>query len=182
MNSHFYFGPIVAAAGTALVLGAVAVVPRRPWRWLLWLCLIAVVGMILWLTLWLSFGDAGGTGLNLTPFQEIRRLLESPGGRQYLNVFGNVAMFVPVGALLAWLLPRWRVVSASVVSVGLSVGIELTQLSLGRVGDIDDVILNTAGALLGASLAVTWRAVVAGRAADYDEARASSSVGRAADF
>jgi glycopeptide antibiotics resistance protein len=163
VNSHFHIGPIVAAAGTALVLGAVAVVPRRPWRWLLWLCLVAVVGMILWLTLALSFGDAGGTGLNLTPFAEIRRVLDSPGERQYLNVVGNVAMFVPVGALLAWLLQRWRVVSATVIGVGLSVGIELTQLSLGRVGDIDDVILNSAGALLGAVLAVTWRRLVRSR-------------------
>ncbi|MGC4175871.1 VanZ family protein [Demequina sp.] len=176
MTTHFYVGPIVAAAGTALVLGAIAVVPRRPWRWLLWLCLTAVVGMILWLTLALSFGDAGGTGLNLTPFQEIRRVLDSPGERQYLNVVGNVAMFVPVGALLAWLLPRWRVVSATVVSVGLSVGIELAQLSLGRVGDIDDVILNTAGALIGAVLAVTWRALVRPR----DEQGTEMGLGAAA--
>ena len=158
----------VAVLSAALVLGALAVTPRRALRWLLWVSLIGAVGVILWLTLALSFGDAGGTGLNVTPFDEIRRALNS-GGSGRLNLVGNIAMFVPVGALVAWILARCRVLIATAVGALFSVAIEVTQLSLGRVGDIDDVILNTTGALLGGLLAVTWARVVRRRWADYDE-------------
>lgn len=158
-----------AVLGGALVVGAIAVVPRRPARWLLWVCLLAVVGTILWLTMGLAFGDAGGTGLNLTPGQEIRRGLDRETALGLLNVFGNALMFVPVGALVAWIAWRRRVLAGAGVGLVLSLGIEVTQLGLGRVADVDDVILNTAGALLGALLAVTWRAVVGRREADYDE-------------
>ena len=72
------------------------------------------------------------------------------------NVYGNILMFMPIGVLLVWL---WtspliaRVIMATIAGAGLSLIIELTQLTLGRVADIDDVILNGSGALLGAMLA-----------------------------
>ena len=169
-----------AVLGASLVLGGIAA--RRPTRWLLWLCLLGVIATILLLTMGLSFGDAGGTGLNLTPWQEIRRGLDRQTPLGLLNVFGNVLMFVPVGALVAWIARRRRVLAGASVGLLLSMAIETTQYGIGRVADIDDLILNTAGALLGAVLAVTWRAVVGRREAGYDEPRASSSVGRAADF
>lgn len=174
------YAPVaVAVLGGSLVVGAAA---QGRARWLVWLALAASVGVILWLTLVLVFGDGGGTGLNLTPFQEIRRALEGHGGAQNVNLVGNVLMFVPIGALVAWLARRWRVLAATVAGGALSLGIELTQLSLGRVGDIDDIILNTAGALLGGILAAAWARATRPRQADYDGPRASSSVGRAADF
>jgi hypothetical protein len=173
------YGPLAAAVlGAALVVGAAA---QGRVRWLVWLALAAAMGVILWLTLVLVFGDAGGTGLNLELFVEIRRALRS-GGSGHLNLVGNVLMFVPVGALVAWLSRRARVLTAASVGLLFSLAIELTQLSLGRVGDIDDVILNTAGALLGGLLAVAWTGAVGPRRANYDGQRASSSVGRAADF
>lgn len=50
---------------------------------------------------------------------------------------------------------------ATVAGAGLSVIIELTQLTLHRVADIDDVILNGSGALLGALIGLVtvllWR-------------------------
>jgi len=154
------YAPIGAGVlAGALVVGAFA---QSRTRWLLWVALCAVIAAILWLTLGLAFGDAGGTGLNLTPFDEIRRALHN-GGSGHLNLVGNVAMFVPVGALVAWIAQRWRVAVATVVGFLFSVGIELTQLGLGRVADVDDVILNTAGAILGALLAVAWRAAFARR-------------------
>lgn len=169
----------VGVLGGALVVGAAA---QGRARWLVWLALAATIGVILWLTLVLTFGDGGGTGLNLTPLQEIRRAIDGHGGAQNINLVGNVLMFVPVGALVAWLSRRARVLAAAGVGLLFSLAIELTQLGLGRVGDIDDLILNTAGALLGGLLAVAWTGAVGPRRANYDGQRASSSVGRAADF
>ena len=77
------------------------------------------------------------------------------------NVVGNVAMFIPVGWLLAVFVGRRRVLKAVVASVGLSTAIEVAQLFVGRFSDIDDVILNTTGALLGAGVALLLRTALA---------------------
>jgi glycopeptide antibiotics resistance protein len=69
---------------------------------------------------------------------------------------GNVIMFVPLGALAP---PLWPVADSmrrlAFLAVCASAGIELTQFVLGmtvgsrRTVDVNDLIANTAGALLG---------------------------------
>ena len=59
-------------------------------------------------------------------------------------------MFVPVGALLGLILNRYRLVQTMLICIGLSLGIELLQLSLKRgLCETDDIIHNTLGCLLG---------------------------------
>ncbi|MFE3472430.1 MULTISPECIES: VanZ family protein [unclassified Streptomyces] len=65
---------------------------------------------------------------------------------------GNVLLGVPFGLLLPFLVPRrLRMISMTLLTAALMVLVELIQGALvtGRAFDIDDVILNTAGALLG---------------------------------
>ncbi len=75
----------------------------------------------------------------------------------YTNTFGNIALFIPVGAVLASLgqTGRWRYGQGAVVMMALlaSLGIEATQyvFSLGY-SDIDDVWTNTLGAAFGGIL------------------------------
>ncbi|WP_310602292.1 VanZ family protein [Anaerosporobacter sp.] len=82
---------------------------------------------------------------NFTPFRVIRHGLGNP-----LNLFGNVAMFIPFGILFP-LLSRKMQRGAHAILAGamLSVTIEGLQLFLGRETDIDDVILNTIGVVVG---------------------------------
>lgn len=67
----------------------------------------------------------------------------------------NVLLFYPAGLLWAGLLPRrWpfgRMLVCTVLSFSLfSLGIELAQFGLGLgLGEMDDVLHNTLGALLG---------------------------------
>lgn len=65
----------------------------------------------------------------------------------WLNLFGNIALFIPVG-FVAY---RGSIVRALAAGTLFSLGIETAQY-LGGWGysDTDDVICNTAGALLGA--------------------------------
>lgn len=73
-----------------------------------------------------------------------------------LQVVLNVALFVPLGVLLRW---RWRrgLPTAVVVGFAVSLLVELTQLTgiwgvypcAYRLFDVDDLIVNTAGAALG---------------------------------
>lgn len=74
------------------------------------------------------------------------------GGREFVvNFLGNIVAFMPIGMIPLSARPRWaRVWPAALLSVSLSVLIESVQFSTGRrVADVDDIILNTAGGILG---------------------------------
>ena len=75
-------------------------------------------------------------------------------GRMGLQIFANIAMFVPFGFFLAGLLPRRRrALLVPVFAALFSLSIETLQLSLLRgVFEWDDMISNTTGALLGLGL------------------------------
>lgn len=177
------------AAALVLVAAVLGSMRGTGARVLLWLALLGCLAGIGWLTIGAStsFSNSGTSGVNLTLFQEIERALHSNSRIAWLNLIGNLAMFAPLGALLVALMRRlavWvRVLVATMVAAALSAGIEYTQLALGRVADIDDILLNTVGALGGALVAaVVIGTVGAVRRRRYDGGRASSSVGRAADF
>ena len=68
-----------------------------------------------------------------------------------LNLIGNVTMFIPLGIIWPVVFRKldthWKVIAAG---VGVSLTIELLQLPFfGRASDIDDLILNSTGYLLG---------------------------------
>ena len=157
---------VVAALAVLVVAVAVLGGMRHAVRLAPWVLFAMTTVAILVATLGFSVGDPDGqAGINLEPFTEIRRGLRAGASDAVAaNVWGNVAMFVPIGLLLMWL---WtspliaRVIMATVAGTGLSIIIELAQLTLRRVADIDDVILNGSGALLGALLGLVtvllWR-------------------------
>jgi len=78
------------------------------------------------------------------------------------TLVGNVAAFVPLGVLAPMLAPRWRSwARVAVLGFAISLAVEASQLALSlamgfpwRVFDVDDLIVNTAGAMLGY---VLWR-------------------------
>jgi len=156
------YTPVIIAmllsASVILIVARVSVArggARHGLRATMWAMLAATVGVILVATIGFSVGDAeAGSRVNLHPLVEIRRGLKSSASDMAMaNVYGNIAMFVPLGVLLVWL---WtspliaRIIMATIAGAGLSLIIELIQLTLRRVADIDDVILNGSGALLGA--------------------------------
>ncbi|MEV7169502.1 VanZ family protein [Streptomyces sp. NPDC093224] len=90
---------------------------------------------------------------NVRPGHSINAYLEGASTLEAARQLGgNLLLGVPFGLLLPVLLPPARgLLRVAVVTVCLMTLVELTQGALvtGRVFDIDDVILNTAGALLG---------------------------------
>lgn len=152
---------MLAAVALILIVARVSVArrgARHALRATMWAMLASTTGVILVATVGFSVGDAeAGSRTNIHPLVEIRRGLRSSASDATLaNLYGNIAMFVPIGVLLVWL---WtspliaRVIMATVAGAGLSLIIELVQLTLRRVADIDDIILNASGALVGAVLA-----------------------------
>jgi len=92
---------------------------------------------------------------NLTPFQEIRRFItyrdSVPLWVFILNLLGNLLIFAPLGFLVPLMRTRKTgVIRIFIYSFLFSLGIEILQL-VTRVGvfDVDDIILNTAGGLIG---------------------------------
>lgn len=86
-----------------------------------------------------------GKRVSLLPFHDLDSLR---------NILGNIVMFVPFG-LFAGILRRdlrWK--QALLLGLGITCFIECWQLLVGRYSDIDDVLLNTLGVLLGWLL---WR-------------------------
>lgn len=65
-----------------------------------------------------------------------------------INFLGNIIMFIPVGLLVPII---WKIKDRKVILTGflISLFIEITQILLPRGTDIDDLILNTFGTILG---------------------------------
>lgn len=110
--------------------------------------------LLLFLDMTLRWFPDNHPPVNLTPFRSIRHDWNEGGRHFWVNFFGNIAYFVPAGALLP--LVRSRPTSARQVALAafaLSGAVELAQYASGRrVCDVDDVLLNVSGALLGYAL------------------------------
>ena len=123
------------------------------------LLLILYGGILLYFVLFSDrLGRADGYAVfryNLTPFVEIRRFITYRDnlslGALLLNLFGNILVFSPFG----FLIPMFRTEETSWYNILIftflfSLCIELTQLiSMVGVFDVDDLILNTLGGMVG---------------------------------
>ncbi|MGA4798533.1 VanZ family protein [Streptomyces lavendulocolor] len=121
--------------------------------------LLAFAGMVAFavllarLTLEPSVASESLTHSNLRPGDSIRDYLGQPAFRDTVKQLGgNILLGVPFGVLLPVLVPRARgLLRVAVVTALVMLLVELVQGALitGRAFDIDDVLLNTTGALLG---------------------------------
>lgn len=92
--------------------------------------------------------------INLIPFHSIRLFFVRFRFDAFMiNIVGNIVMFVPwgFGLPLLWK-KRQSFLSAVFFSALLPLFIETVQLFIQRSVDVDDLILNFAGGLLGAAL------------------------------
>jgi glycopeptide antibiotics resistance protein len=104
--------------------------------------------LLVWIVLWkLGVPSTGHVrALKLVPFVAG----DGYGASTPMEMTANVLLFVPLGAYLGLLAPRWRWWAVTGVGALVSVALETAQYVL-AVGSTDssDVILNTAGVLLG---------------------------------
>ncbi len=87
-------------------------------------------------------------GNNFIPFKEIMRYkLFSP--LFIKNVIGNMLLFLPYGYFVGrYFAGKSKALSIFLITLA-SVAIEYTQLSIGRVFDVDDILLNVIGGTIG---------------------------------
>lgn len=94
--------------------------------------------------------------LNLIPFKTIKlyfRNFNYYNKEFWINIIGNIVIIIPYGIFLPMLWQKfrsfWRIALACLL---LPVFIEIVQLFVGRTTDVDDVILNFTGGMIGAVL------------------------------
>ncbi len=92
--------------------------------------------------------DVNWSTNNFIPFKEMFRY--SIGSRLFLkNVLGNMMMFLPFGFFVSYYLKLERPDISIILTIIASFSIECVQMSIGRVFDVDDIILNILGGLSG---------------------------------
>ena len=87
-------------------------------------------------------------GSNYIPFKEIFRY-RLFSRLFFKNVVGNIILFLPYGYFVSRFLSKKNFFLTSFLVLLASLTIECTQLSIGRVFDVDDIILNLIGGILG---------------------------------
>lgn len=113
------------------------------------LLMLTFVVYILCLFQIVTSNDVSGVhGINITLFKELTRY--QFGTRLfYRNIVGNIIMFVPFGFFTSYYLKLERKNFIFFLSIIISVVIELIQLKIGRAFDIDDILLNIIGSMIG---------------------------------
>ena len=121
--------------------------------------MLGYLAVLLILT-FLPYNGLNGTDpvdLRLQAFRTINfALRKGPGSREFAVLIGNLLAFVPLGLLLPAITGKRSLLTVFLVGFALSLAIEAGQLAISiylgfayRTADIDDVIVNVAGALLG---------------------------------
>ncbi len=109
--------------------------------------LLFIIYMLLLYFLLLTTEDAV-SGINLKPFTEMTRYTFGSKAFFY-NVVGNIALFIPFGYFVSDYLKAKKLHHIAFVSIITSLTAELIQYKIGRAFDIDDIILNFIGAIIG---------------------------------
>ncbi|MET9256254.1 VanZ family protein [Streptomyces sp. NPDC048182] len=134
---------------------------RRPLPWPLrllamvcaFLFMVAFAVVLARLTLEPSPASVSLTHTNLHPGRSLRAYLDQPELRDAVKqIGGNLLLGVPFGVLLPVIAPRtrgWLKVLLLTALVMLLVECAQGAMVTGRAFDVDDVILNSAGALIG---------------------------------
>lgn len=97
-------------------------------------------------------------GMNLVPFSEIFRYQVGTKLFNY-NVLGNIIIFIPFGYLIGEYVNPKKIWPVIITTFCTSIVVEFVQLKIGRSFDIDDIILNVIGGLVGYLLYIGLSAI-----------------------
>lgn len=120
--------------------------------------LIFIIYVLLLFQLLTSTEMNTNSGLNIVPFTEIFRY--EIGSKLFIfNVIGNIVIFIPFGYFVSGYVKANKVSHILFISVITSLTVELVQLQIGRSFDIDDILLNVTGSIMGFLLFIALTAI-----------------------
>lgn len=112
------------------------------------LLMLSFIIYILCLFYVVTFQDVSWSSHNFIPFNEILRY-DIGSGIFYKNIFGNMLLFVPYGVFISKYVNLKQPVVLVIIAFITSLSIEVIQFLIGRVFDVDDIILNVVGCFIG---------------------------------
>ncbi len=141
----------------------------RPFPWGKAVGLVLLAGYLAVVLAATVLRSAGGGGMNLHLGLAWREAWNQFTLKLWLNIVLNIAMFIPLGILLPLLWKQFRKWYLMLLAgFSLTLAIELGQMVTGNMTDVDDLLHNTLGAMLGwcaVMLILNIRAKKPGRAA-----------------
>lgn len=102
--------------------------------------------------------DVQSISNNFMPFKEILRYKFGSNGFMW-NVVGNIMIFIPFGYIVSHILNSKKINKPLLLTFITSLTIELVQMYIGRSFDIDDIILNCTGGIIGFLLFIGLSAI-----------------------
>ena len=106
----------------------------------------------------LTYQDIGYGGVNLVPFKEMFRY--SFGSYKFMkNIVGNILLFIPFGFFTSYYLNNKKTLPSLITALIVSACAEGIQYHIGRIFDVDDIILNVLGGFLGYLLYICLNAI-----------------------
>ena len=144
--------PIIAITIVAIISLRITYIVKNKKRFILYeelLGLIFVIYILMFFQI-VTYQDVISYGNNFIPFKEVTRY--SFGSSLFFkNVVGNILLFMPYGFFASYYLrlekkDRWF---ALLLIFIVSFSIECVQLVIGRCFDVDDILLNLVGGMIG---------------------------------
>ncbi len=112
------------------------------------LILLLFVSYILLLFELVTIRDVEFGGINWMPFREILRY-EFGTDLFYRQVIGNIILFIPFGYFATYYAKLTKIRHIFFITFITSTTIEVVQRFIGRSFDVDDIILNVVGGIIG---------------------------------
>jgi glycopeptide antibiotics resistance protein len=149
-NVFNYTWPMIFIASIIIIILRVSWLIKNKRSFVLYKEILMLMFLVYILLLFqiVTYQDVAYSNSNFEPFKEILRY-HLGSNLFYKNVIGNMLMFIPYGMFVGYYLNIKKVRDILLLSIAASLSIESTQLLIGRVFDVDDIILNVIGAVIG---------------------------------
>ncbi|MGI6329836.1 MAG: VanZ family protein [Bacilli bacterium] len=150
INTLYNIWPMVFIFSVIISSVRIAFILSKKIKFVLYKEVLGLIFIIYVLILFhiVTFQDVNYGDLNYIPFAEMFR--HPIGSALFVkNFIGNLLLFVPFGIFLSIYLKPKRIYVIFFIASISSLAIEYTQLRIGRTFDVDDILLNVTGAIIG---------------------------------
>lgn len=142
--------PIVLVTIIAVISLRITYIIKNKKKFILYeelLGLIFIIYLLMFFQI-VTYQDVFSYGNNFIPFKELTRY-SFGSSLFYKNVIGNILLFMPYGFFASYYLKLEKKRSAFLLILIVSLSIECVQLVIGRCFDVDDILLNLVGGIIG---------------------------------
>ena len=142
--------PVVLITVIAVISLRITYIIKNKQKFILYEELLSLIFIIYILMVFqvVTYQDVISYGNNFIPFKEVTRY--SFGSELFFkNVVGNILLFIPYGFFASYYLKLEKKRIAFLLVLVVSIAIECVQLVIGRCFDVDDILLNIMGGMIG---------------------------------